>query len=249
MTIDGRWLRVIAVWLMVVSPGFSQATNFWLSGTPLPTAPASMVLDRADLLSRTPGLQNNVSNRLLELKQEHGFSLYLVIQSGLESDSPLTTASALQDTWVPDGNGIVVVYETDSKRVGFGRPYLKDPVFSDKLASFEMVTVISEAVHRIDRSLADEQIVVQLTEYLCDGFRDRIVENAAPPPAGRSLRLGLFMTGIASALALGTLIVGWLVRRGNEAKSRRFWFTEIDRPERLGAPFGGGSVVSRKFRR
>lgn len=207
-----------------------------------------MVLDRADLLSRKPGLHSNVSNRLLELRQEFGFSLYLVIQSGLESESPLATASVLQKPWVPDGKGMVVVYETDSKRVGFGRPFLADPDLTEKIASFDTVAVITDAVHGIDRSLPDEQIVVQLTELLCNGFRERILQAEEPPPAGRSLRLGLFVTGAASTLALGALLVGWLVRRGDDARTRRYRFTEIDRPERLGAPFGGGAVVSRRFR-
>lgn len=207
-----------------------------------------MVMDRANLLSRKQGLSNSVSNRLLELRQELGFSLYLVIQSGLESESPLTTASALQKPWVPDGKGIVVVYETDSKRVGFGRPFLTDPDLTEKIASFDTVSVITDAVHGIDRTLPDEQIVVQLTELLCNGFRERILQAEAPPPAGRSLRLWLFITGVASALALGTLVVAWFVRRGNDSRTRRYRFTEIDRPERLGAPFGGGAVVSRRFR-
>lgn len=242
------WWLGFAIWLAATGSGFSQASEFWRSEEELPSAPASMVLDRGDLLTRKPELARRISEKLLALRQDTGFELYLMIQSGLCSDEPLATASKLQDPWVPKRNGLVMVFETDSKRVAFGRPFLTDSNLGGVMPSLDTVAVIAKAAESIDRKLSDEQLVEILVDRLCEGFRGRLQQAAEPLPAGRTLRFGLFAVGSVSALALAALIVGWLVKRSNDHKARRYWFTEIDRPERLGAPFGGGSVSVRRFK-
>jgi len=236
------------MWLAATGSGYSQASEFWRSDEEIPPAPASMVLDRGDLLTRKPDLARRISEKLLGLRRDTGFELYLVVQSGLTSEEPLTTASRFQGPWVPKRNGLVMVYETDSKRVAFGRPFLTDSNLDGVMPSLDAVSVIAKATEMIDRQLSDEQLVEILVDRLSEGFREHLQQAVEPLPAGRTLRFGLFAVGSVSALALGALVVGWLVKRSNDNKARRYWFTEIDRPERLGAPFGGGTVSVRRFR-
>jgi hypothetical protein len=49
-------------------------------------------------------------------------------------------------------------------------------------------------------------------------------------------------------LALAAIVVGTLTRLPSVAGPRTWRFPVVDRPERLGAPCGGGNVTTRRFR-
>lgn len=248
VTVYSPWLLGAAIWIAGAVQGFSQASEDWLSHLNQPQPPATMVWDRDNLFTRQPELTERLSRKLQSLRHDIGFDLYLVIQSGLDSTGADTTAALLQHQWGPEQNSMVVVYETDSKTLGIGRPFVDDPEFDGIIPSLEMEEIVSQAVKAVDPGTAHEELLEILIDQLSEGFRSCVKHQAGPPSAGRSLRLGLFALGAGSILALGALIVGWLVVRGERDLSRRFWFTEIDRPERLGAPFGGGLVTTHRFK-
>lgn len=248
MTNFPSWWLGVALWIAGTMPGLPQTADCWFSQPDQAKPPASMLLDRDALLARQPEVAQRLSNKLQALRRDLGFELYLVIQSGLDSEGADTTASILQERWVPERNGMVVVYESDSKTLGLGRPFMTDQRFDGVVSSLDMVVVLSKAVKAVDPTQPHEQLLESLIDHMTEGFRNCVKQASEPPPPGRSLRLGLFALGAGSTLALGALIVGWLVTRELRDKDLRFGFTEIDRPERLGAPFGGGVVSTRRFK-
>lgn len=76
-----------------------------------------------------------------------------------------------------------------------------------------------------------------------DGYSKR---RDTPPPAARSMKIGMLLVGTVSLLGLGAIGVGGLVRHAKMAGARSFRFPAVDRPQRLGAPCGG-SVTARRF--
>jgi hypothetical protein len=112
----------------------------------------------------------------------------------------------------------------------------------------ETVAILARAREATDPKLAPEAFLEALMGNLVREFDTYFERRKAPVPAGRSLRLALLTVGGLTLLALGAIAVGALVRLPSMAGTRTFRFPRVDRPERLGAPFGGGSVITRRFR-
>jgi hypothetical protein len=145
----------------------------------------------------------------------------------------------------------VVVFESDSRRIGFGRDVGGDP--SDEggaglVPTHETAAILARAREATDPELAPEAYIETLMTNLAKEFEAYFKLREAPPPAGRSLRMGLLTIGGLTLLALCAIGVGTLTRLPSVAGSHSFRFSTVDRPERLGAPAGGGNVTTRRFR-
>ncbi len=244
-----RWyfhtILACLIWAAVALP---------VSGEALPDSlahpPESGVVDAGGLFQRDAAALERMRGGIRHLGDEHGYRIYVVAEPVFISTTASELAARLQDAWLPEGNGLVVVFESDSRSLGMGRDVREkaDAAISEALVpTHEMAAVLHEALARTDVGLAPPTYLETLVGNLVSGFDGYFERRAAPPPPGRSLRFALLMIGGLALLALGVIAVGALSRMQSVAGSRTMRFPIVDQPERLGAPCGG-QVVSRSFR-
>lgn len=227
-----------------------QSLPDWVGMGDRARPPELAVRDDNGFFNRGAGALGRISARLRDLDAAHGFKLYLIVEPALIGTSAPELAEMLQDAWLPGGNGLVVVYETDSRTLGFGRYGGSAPdgeAAADRVPPHVAAAILNRVRRDTETALAPEAYVERLMANLADEFAGYFERRQAPPPAGRSLRLGLLTVGALSALALGAILVGTLSRLPSVARPRVFRFPAVDRPERLGAPCGGGNVTTRGF--
>jgi hypothetical protein len=247
----GLFARLAALaWLLLATQAQPQTLANWLSKDSSPPPPASHISDNADLFLRDPDTLLELSKTITQLQSKHGFSLYVVIEPVLITNSTAELAAKLQQSWLPKGGGLVVVFEADSRRIGFGRADSNAADLSQlagQLSSYEILAVLGAALQGLDTTQPPETIIASLIRSLSSGFTEAFIRRQTPPPAGRSLRMALVAIGGLALLALGTLGLGWLLRRSRSHGAVRRSFPTVEIPERLGAPYGGGAVTSRRF--
>lgn len=212
--------------------------------------PGSGVLDTGGLFQRDAAALERIRGKIRKLHQDHGYRMYVVVEPVFMSGTPAELAARLQDAWLPDGNGIVLAYESDSRTLGFGRDVGEKPesAISEALVpTHETAALLRQAVSETDAALAPAPYLEALVGNLVSGLDDYFQRRAAPPPPGRSLRFALLTIGGLTLLALGAIAVGALSRMQSVAGSRTLRFPAVDQPERLGAP-SGSEVVSRSFK-
>ena len=212
-------------------------------------APASGVLDSGGFLSRNPEAVQRISDRIQKLDHDHGYKIYLVIEPVLLTSSAPELAAELRQAWVPDGNGMVVVFESDSRKVGVGRDLTSNPI-KDKntmrLPSNQINAILERAMAGVDSRLDPEPFLEALIGNLGDEVDDYFQHLTVPPPAERSVKLGLLIAGGLALLGLVAIALGGFVRYSSMASVPHFRFPVVDRPERLGAPCGS-NVTARRF--
>lgn len=212
--------------------------------------PAFTIVDDSGFFSKSSGALERISDQLRKLEAEHGFKIYLVVESVLITGSAQERATELFQQWLPEGNGLVVVFESDSRRLGVGRDLSGRPDIQDdivRVPSHETNAILTMALQTVDPALAREPYLEAFAGKLVEGFEDYFKRLDAPPPPERSLRIGLLVVGTLALLGLGGIIIGAFIRHSGMATTRRFYFPVVDRPERLGAPCGG-SVTARRFK-
>lgn len=228
----------------------AQEMPAWLQEKNVPPPPAEHVVDEAGFFSQDPGKLEEMRTAVKRLEREHGFKIYVWVKSVFIDSSAQLMAGRLQEAWVPDGGGIVLVYETDSRSLGLGRGYEGDVTQPDQraiLRSHEMVEIISRTMDRTDKSLAPEKYVSALTLQLVKECRDHFIRREAPAPGGRGARIAVLVLGTLALLSLVALGLGVVVRQSGARAPKCFGFPHSSRPLRLGAPFGGGMVAVKKF--
>lgn len=212
--------------------------------------PVFGVVDDNRFFNKNSGAFNRISEQLRKLEKNHGYKIYLVVEPALITTTPSELAAELRQAWVPDGNGLILVFESNSQHLGIGWDLatrqdhlLEDP---SQVPSHETSAMLARARDSTDGSLAPEPYVETLVANLVREHEGYFARRAEPPPPERSVKMGLLILGTLALLGLGTIAAGALLRHSSMAASRRFRFPVVDRPERLGAPCGG-SVTTRKF--
>lgn len=225
-----------------------------VSGEALPESlahpPESGILDAGGLFQRDAAALERIRGKILKLHQDHDCRMYVIVEPVFISTTPTELAARLQDAWLPDGDGLVIAYESNSRSLGFGRDVGEKPesAISEALVpTHETAALLRQAVAHTDASLAPAAYLETLVGNVASGFDDYFQRRSAPPPPGRSLRFALLMIGGLSLLALGAIAVGALSRMQSVAGSRTLRFPCVNQPERLSAPCGA-EVVSRSFR-
>lgn len=244
------------LWLLasMVTPAAAQSTDgvsLEQAAAPASTVPSAGVTDKAGLARLNPALVARMREAIHKLEDEHGFSLHLILESVLVSGSVQREASRLQKEWQPAGDGMVIVYEMDTKALGLGhgstREIEPDKAPPGQVPAFVLMEIISKAGEIQRKSLTSEEYIGQVVTSLTKNIEAYFLRKAAPPPEGRSVRLSLILIGGAAALALAGLAGAWLLKRSEGGDTRSYFFPETEIPERLAAPYGGGKVSCRRF--
>ncbi len=211
--------------------------------------PAFGVLDVGGFFSRDTSGFKRISDQLRKLELDHGYKIYLVVEPVLIASSAPVRAAELRQAWVPDGNGLVVVYESDSRNLGIGQDVAISPDLTDnpaRVPSHETTAMLNRALQSADPNQAPEAYLEILVGNLVGEFDGYFKRRSTPPPAERSMRIALLVVGTLSLLGLVAIGLGGLVRHSSMAGVRSFRFPVVDRPERLGAPCGA-NVTARRF--
>lgn len=235
---------ILLWWLALYGCGGGQALPQW-------QPPALAVRDANGFFNKDSGTLKRISTRLLQLEADHGFRVLLVVEPVLIASSAPELAAVLQQEWLPAGNGLVVVYEADSRKLGYGRDVAGQPdpqAPASRIPTHEMAALLDRATTATDQQLAPEAYLEALMDNLVLELRGYFERRKEPPPRDRSLRLALLVVGGLSLLALGALLAAALSRLPALSGTRAFHFPPVKLPERLGAPAGGGKVVTRAFR-
>lgn len=212
--------------------------------------PPSGLLDDKKILARSPALQRQVIDEIKKLESAHGYRLFLVIEASLIATTPSVLAAELQEQWTPGGNGLVIVFESDTGKMGFGRGLESgEGIVAGKegIPSFHLVEIINKSLVASRGIDTSDRFIHKLVLELCGNFRDYFLQKELPEKNSRSLRLALATIGALSLLALASMGVGWMMGKAEKKQSRVLKFPEVQVPERLGAPYGGGGGGSSYF--
>jgi hypothetical protein len=242
------------LWLAPVAPSPAQTISGLEVETPTVTRlpPASGISDEQGVFRRNPALLARLSERVQELKSRYGFQIYLVLDSVLVTGSVQELATQLQEEWLPAGNGLVLVFEMDSKSLGFGQGYaqtLEKAAVGNQVPSYETMAILTSVTEQLNRNAEPEQFLESVISKLVDKYTDYFKRKEAPEPEGRTLRLAMIFVGGVAGLALLGLVAAWLLKRADPGSSRKIFVFPDDQEavERLGAAYGGGQVSSRRF--
>ena len=211
--------------------------------------PVFGVLDTGGFFNRNPGALKRISEQLRKLEHDRGYMVYLVVEPVLIASSTTERAAELRQAWVPDGNGLVVVFETDTRNLAVGRDLVdKQSRFKNlaRVPTYETAAILSRAMGDTDPRVAPEVYLEALMGKITAEFDAYFERRDTPPPAARSMKITLLVIGTLSLLGLGAIGLGGLMRHSRIAGVQSFRFPPVNLPERLQAPCGG-SVTARRF--
>ncbi len=245
----GKWLAVMICWMASVFIGQGQSLPDWLAKDGVPKPPDFGIRDEGGFFHRDSGAFKRISDQFRQLEADHGYRIYLLVEPVLIGSTSTGLAAELRQAWLPEGDGLVVVFEADTRNLGIGRDLgvVPDPeTRNPKIPTHETAALIERAVGSVDPTLAPEAYIEMLMGRLVEECNGYFLLRQSAPPGGRSLRIGLLAVGALALLALMAMALGWLVRNSGMREVRSYRFPPVDRPERLGAPCGG-SVTARRF--
>ena len=192
-------------------------------------------MDESHFFNRNSGAFKRISDQLRKLELDHGYKIYLVVEPVLIATTPSELAAELRQAWVPDGNGLVLVFESDSRQLGNRPGFGKPPGsirwrISSQVPSHETSAMLAarHGIHRRQawpRNLTLKRSSANLVREH-EGYFSR---RAEPPPPERSVKIGLLIVGTLALLGLGAIAVGGLgpafQHDGGPAVSVSRWWT------------------------
>lgn len=243
-------LSLLTLVSFLVPGAQAQAVPSLYGDEPPPSRPAFNVQDNAGLFTRDPDRLREISDRLRVMEQRHGFHMYVVIEPVVMGSSAIELAARLQQAWLPDGDGFVIVFESDSRSFGVGRDYDMSDADEAKsrtdVPSFYAADALERIRAQLDPKLDPPELIDQLTVLLAADVGGYLDRRHAPETGGQTLRLVLAAVGVLSALGLLGLGLARLAHLAEKRRRRSFRFPQAQVEQRLGAPFGA-KVSSRRF--
>ncbi|MBC7981401.1 MAG: hypothetical protein H7Y36_12630 [Armatimonadetes bacterium] len=244
-----RYLATGMVAAFMALPCFGQPNLDETASKEFPKAPPNGVLDVTRFLSRDSKALHEISDSIQKLAQDHDFHIYLVIEPVLIATTPQELAADYRQAWLPGGNGLVIVFEADSRRMGIGQDItgdVTDPGNPARVPAFETAAILQKVYAAVNPTEAPEAYLKAFVGNLTGEFGTYFVHRNTPPPSARSVKTVLVIVGTISLLGLGAIGVGSMLRHSGMHGPRSFRFPKVDRPERLAAPCGA-AVTSRRF--
>ena len=207
------------------------------------------VNDPFQVLRSKPALKAELNQAIHGVEKQFGFRIRLMIRPVWMGGTVQELAATLQNVWFPKGDGLVMIVETDNRKLGLGVSMHGSPEDESWLMpTHASATILKRVADRADQDLP-------LDEYLRSIVLDMVSEHSAylekrleRQPPTHKFHENLFLIGALSVTALGALVVTILLRMSHARERhsvRRF--PVVDVPERLGAPYGGGTIATRNF--
>lgn len=230
-------------------------TACWVSAQRLPDGeipppPVTGLLDGQGVLGKNSTAQRRIVELLQTLEREHGYRMYVVLERSLIASNPSDMASNYQQEWLPDGGGMVFFFESDTKKMGFGRHFGPSEGMVAEIPgvpAYGLVEIISNSLADAGSEVMTEDYVEKLVTGIVTNLNAYFTKKEAPVTGGRSLRLALVTIGSLSLLALCGMGLGWLMGKADKKQTETRVFPMVNIPERLGAPYGGGGGASGFF--
>lgn len=207
------------------------------------------ISDPFQVLRHNPELKAELSQAIRALEDKYQFRIRVLLRPVWMAGTVQELAITLQDVWFPQGDGLVMIIETDNRKLGLGVSMHGNP----EERTWIMPTHASAAI--LKRVADRVNTELPLDDYLKNTVMDMVNEHdaflnkrMAPPAAERALIDILIFIGAFSLTALGALLVVlWIRRARTKEKGSVLAFPVVSVPERLGAPYGGGTIAIRKF--
>jgi hypothetical protein len=157
-------LAIWLCWAALLLQGHGQSLPEWLSKNAAHKPPDFGILDESGFFNRNSGAFKRISEQIRKMEQDHGYRIYLVVEPVLIATSAPEMAAELQQAWVPDGNGLVIVFESDSRHLGVGRDLTGSAENPLRVPSHELTARLNRALEAADPKLAAEAYIENLVE-------------------------------------------------------------------------------------
>lgn len=224
-----------------------------------PPAPVDRLHDESRVLVRDEERRRAIVDALADLEAKHGFRLYFVIYDSLYGRSVNERARQLQDAWLRDQAGMILVLESDSRTFRFGLPpppqreiepgtKLEVPGATD-LSQLDLSTVVRGLEGSLKTAGDGGEFALRLGTGIAGGVSTVFDERAARPETADKGRMILLAIGLFAVAGLVALLVVAGLKRAEARSLERYVFPKISVGIRLGAPYGGGKISSRNFGR
>lgn len=243
------WAAMWVCILMVALPTRAQEIPEWMVREGVPKPPDFGIRDEARFFTRDAGTFKRISDQLRKLELERGYHLYLVVEPVMIGTNPPEYAARLREAWLPEGDGMVVALESNTRAIGVGRDITLSPGMQIKdsvIPTHETSAMVARAFDGVDPQLAPEAFVETVMTRLVDEVEAYFQRKEQVVPASRTVRIGLLIAGLLTVLALLAIGMGWLVRHSGMAEVPTFHFPRVEVEPRLGAP-SGARVTARRF--
>lgn len=244
------WLGMVT-W-MVTSPLAAQLSDSLArERARLPDAPSDYLLDQAGLFERDPVRREAMVQRLEDMAARHDLPVYVAIYGTILDSTLQRRSRLLYDRWVgPDRDGIVVVYEADSRQYEIVSPvsqYGQRGLVTgqSRLPEYRMIEI--EAAIRVTLEGVGGRLdyIDRLVEILTQSLSDILVRQPSGDSQSGLVRFWAITLLVGLAVAVAGLWANRRLRVAEERARARFYFPEVMVGTRLGAPYCGGrrSVV------
>jgi hypothetical protein len=246
-----QWIAMVGLLALVADLAWCQTFGHdsQLAATLRDGPPVEAVVDDVDVLRHSPEVKEEIENRIRRLEDRHGFRLRLLLRPVWMSGSEKELAATLQESWFPNGDGLVMIVETDNRKLGLGEIMGGRPTEETWLMPTHVSAMIRQRVSdRVNYNAPIEEFLRGLVFDMVDEHERYFQQKKEPPPKERVVKEVLFLLGGALCVGLGAGIVAWRVRRTHAREVRTVLrFPRVVVPERLGAPYGGGEIAVRRF--
>lgn len=209
------------------------------------------VTDQYHVLRHNPELKAELSEAIRKLEKDYNFRIRLLIRPVWMGGTVQDLAGTLQDAWFPKGDGLVMIIETDNRKLGLGVSMHGDPEDDTWIMpTHASASILKRVADRVNRELPLDEYLRSVVMDMVSEHNAYLAKRMAKPPVSLVMREYLFLLGTLAVAGLGVFMVAAWVRRSQlkeHLSVRRFPFVSV--PERLGAPYGGGTIATRKFDR
>jgi hypothetical protein len=216
----------------------------------LPAAPASGIVDMDGFFTSEPEKAARISEVIQKLQRDQGFKLFLVIEPILIGSSVPQRADELRMRWVPNGDGLVVVYESSTRQLAVGWDIVGGEIPIDqsslRIPSFKTSAMLNRALGAPNPQLPPEAYLEELMVKLAGEFDGYFANREVSPPPERTLKITLVVVGTFALLGLATMIAVAIVRYTSVSGVQAYRFPTVECTERLAAPCGA-TVSTRRF--
>jgi hypothetical protein len=222
-----------------------------------PPPPADGILDEARILARDPARHHAIAQALGELEAKHGFRMYYALYDTLISSNAGDRALKLQQAWLGENTGIVLVLETDRGTFRFAQPPPRkeevapgqhlERTAPGSISAFALSDIIRDLEPQLKESRDRGEFTEKLGIGVAQGIGRLLDEQAAEPPGGTRLRMVVLAIGLLAGTGLVALLFVAGLKRAESKAQERYVFPKVNVGMRLGAPYGGGKVSSRSF--